>query len=171
MTRPDAALLALCLLAGACSPDPRIEQTQMPDTLPPSGAVLPEAAPAANSADATARDLRDHLNRLRATPPPVAAPLEEHGRRTQELLGRAEADLRGMLEQASARPGGGAGGLGMSPEAHSLALEEIGIARAEARELVGAAPEELRARLPGHLDRLERIAATLESAAAHLRRP
>jgi hypothetical protein len=173
MMLPTRAILAVTVLLAGCSPDPRIEKVETPDTLPPVGEADPGAerarsgdvAGTADAGDATARDLQDHVNRMRATPPPLATPLEEHGARVEELLRRAERDFQSMAEIA------GPAALGMSAEAHALVVEEIGIARAEARELSGAPEQAVRERHPGHLDRLERIATTLESAAAHLRRP
>jgi hypothetical protein len=173
MMLPTRAILALAVLLAGCSPDPRIERVEAPDTLPPVGEVDPGAERArpgdvvgtADAGDATARELHDHVSRMRATPPPLASALEEHAARAEELLRRAERDLQGMAGMA------GPAALGMSAEAHALVVEEIGIARAEARELSGTSEPAVRERLPGHLDRLERIATTLESAAAHLRRP
>jgi hypothetical protein len=180
-TRPARiAGIALVLLAAvACRADePHLAEIP-PDTLPPIGRVEVPAAelpagvdPEALRREADALDrhvveLRAHIASMRLAPAPQAAGVME----THEARVRALGDR--VQQQRAALPvadGELARLLGMSPDEYRLMLEEVRTAGAEVAEMRGADETAIRQRLPGHLDRLERIAAQLEHGAAALRR-
>jgi hypothetical protein len=170
---------ATWVAAGCRSDEPRM-QGALPDTLPPVGEMAPGAGAGladpqaalrhADALDALSAEMHTHIRQMRLLSPREARPrMGEHEARVTELLDGADRELRGAAagmtdEQLSNR-------LGLAPDRFALLQEEKNIAREEARALRGASEVQVRERIEGHLDRLERVATTLESAAAQLRRP
>jgi hypothetical protein len=171
--------VAIWAAAGCRADEPRLEGG-LPDTLPPMGELAPGAAAGvaspetalrhADALDALSMEMHAHIRQMRLLSPREAQPrMGEHESRVTELLDRAERELRevaaGMTdEQLSTH-------LGLAPDRFALLQEEKNTAREEAQVLRGASEVQVRERIEGHLDRLDRVATTLESAAAQLRRP
>jgi hypothetical protein len=173
-----AAGAVLVVLAG-CGPDePRLDGP-LPDTLPPTGEVSAHGAETGLDADTRLRHadaldgavlrMRQHVAAMRALAPREAMPrLGDHAAQVESLVGEVQERMREL--GAEADPARMEQVLGVRPDHQRVLGDQMQTSRAEARELVSASEAQVRERLPGHLDRLEQLLGTLESAAAHLRR-
>lgn len=159
--------LGLVLALAACTADEPHVAREAPDTTLPLGEASaaraePGAVRLADRLGETARELHEHARAMRVVPPPQAGEaMEEHVRVLDDALR--------MMEQ-QVRAGGNDALQGATGERHRVVRDEIRTLRAEAEELRGASEDEVRARLPGHLDRLDRVAETMENMAAEVRR-
>jgi hypothetical protein len=165
-------------LAGCRADEPRLAET-LPDTAPPIGRVA-AGMPAGDSgvepeqlrqqADALDRqvmELRTHILTMRQLSPAMAANvMDEHAAHVRAVAER-------VAEQRVALPAPDRELpmlMGMSPDEYGVFVEEIQLASAEVAEMQRGDEATVRARLPGHLDRLDRLAGQLEQAATHMRR-
>jgi hypothetical protein len=163
-------------LAASCGPDePRLADT-LPDTLPPLGQVATaphldvDVAVLRREADELDRhvlQLRAHIQTMRQLSPLMAGTvMAEHAAHVGAIRERTES-LRAALSASDAHL---EELLGMTADEYRVLVEEVETASSEVAEMQRGDEENVRARLPGHLDRLDRIAGQMEQAAAHLRR-
>jgi hypothetical protein len=170
--------MALPLAASCGRDEPRLADT-MPDTLPPLGQVAtdPAAPPVdvdvevlrreADELDRHVLQLRAHIQTMRQLSPLMAGTvMAEHAAHVSAVRERNES-LRATLSASDTRL---QELLGMTADEYRVLIEEVETASSEVAEMQRGDEENVRARLPGHLDRLERIAGQMEQAAAHLRR-
>jgi hypothetical protein len=163
----------------ACRGDePRMAQAE-PDTVPPMGMVDvdPEALPAgvdretlveqADALDRQAMELRTHIATMRQISPRMAVTvMQEHESHVRALADRVR-ELRAALPVPDAEL---PQLLGMNPDEYRVMMEEALTAGAEINRMRATDEDTIRDQMPGHLDRLERIAGQMEHAAASLRR-
>jgi hypothetical protein len=174
------AFMAMLLVAlASCRADELRMADTLPDTAPPLGQVDP-AAPAgqthvdaailrteADSLDLHVIELRNHIMAMRQiAPAQLPTHLDQHAARVRSLAERIQQQRTNLPVPDAELPER----LGMSRGEYDTMLEEVRIAGAEVNDMRGADEAAVRERLPGHLDRLERIAAQLEQGAAALRR-
>jgi PHD/YefM family antitoxin component YafN of YafNO toxin-antitoxin module len=150
-----------------------------PDTLPPLGemevaqADLPPGVDRAtlrqqaDALDRTVTELRSHIATMRQISPRMAATVmdehESHVRAAAQRVG----EMRGALPVTDAQL---PELIGMSPDEYRVLMEEAQLASTEIAQLRTADEERIREQMPGHLDRLERVAGQMEQAAAAMRR-
>jgi hypothetical protein len=173
------AVSLLGVVVVACRADePRMADVE-PDTMPPIGRVeVPEAAlPAgvdqqtlrvqADALDRQAMELRTHIATMRQISPRMAVTvMQEHESHVQALAERVR-ELRAALPVTDAEL---PQLLGMNPDEYRVMTEEALVAGLEISRMRTAGEDVIREQMPGHLDRLERIAGQMEHAAASLRR-
>lgn len=169
------ALITALLLAAAAGCDRRAE----PPPLADSAGRAPAAAQAdpemlrrhASAADQMVAEMRQHVNFMWRLPPrDVPAHAEEHDSRVEGLIGMLEEQIREMDREMGMEAEQMGELLGIRADQYGVLQEEMRIARAEAMELRTATETQIRERIRGHLDRLDRILDTIESSAAHRHR-
>jgi hypothetical protein len=172
------ASLLVVLTATGCVPDEPLFEGVEADTLPPFGEVVAEAPAAhgidrevlrrnADQMDRHALELRQHVGVMRQISPRMAGTVMEEHTAHVRALGERVREQRAALPVPDERL---PELLGMSPDEYRVMLEEVETAAVEVAELQAADEALIREQLPGHLDRLDRIAAQLEHGAASLRR-
>ena len=124
----------------------------------------------AEEADSMASVVREHVRQMRG----LAAEqwhdrMGEHVRQVSQMLALVNRQMRemdmgmGMSDEQMGQM------MGMSGEEHRRMMEEVQALRTELEELQTASRDEVRERIPDHLDRLERMAGMLEQSAGHMR--
>ncbi len=169
--------LSTALVFTACRPDrPRLDGEE-PQPTPPVGEEVIAATPEdramllrhAAEAEQMVVRMHEHIQAMFLLPPrSVPAHLDEHARQVSELatlIERQFAEQGAELDDVRAEEM-----MGIRPDRYRVLREDLEIAQAEVQHLQTASEEEIRERMPGHLDRLSRIVETLESASAHMRR-
>jgi hypothetical protein len=170
--------LGLTVALGCRGDEPRMAEAP-PDTLPPVGRVetTDRALPAGIAAETVRREadqldrhvmeLRTHIATMRQISPRMAGTvMQEHASHVRALGERVQAQRAALPVPDAQLPIL----LGMSGDEYRVMLEEVRIAAAEVSELQRGTEDQIRETMPGHLDRLERVAGQLEHAAASLRR-
>lgn len=177
MRNAKLLLVLSCIVAGGCRQDePRLADTP-PDTTPPLGQMAPSAPAAgveadrlraeADALDRHVMELRTHIGTMRQISPAMAGTvMEQHAAHVRVLSERIRDQRAGLPVQDGALPTL----LGMSEEEYGVMVEEVQRAMQEVEAFAGGDESTVRDQLPGHLDRLERIAGQLEQGAASLRR-
>lgn len=163
-----AGVAAFWILQIGCGSDQPAVVGEQLDTMPPIGEVAAEI-PAADEesmrrmADETDRiviELRNHIARMRnAATPAMRAGIAQHRAQVAAVMDLLE---RGDVSDSPRR--------GMSQDQIRILRDEMQTALREMEELTTRPAADFRRRMAGHLDRLERVAALLESYAADLRR-
>ena len=177
--RTFIAPLLLGALLAACGPEePRLDDPP-PDTVPPVGEVAPgdEALlddetrrSLADRIDEAALALQEHTRGMRVMPPREAhEAIEPHTERVEELASALAVALSATREAADDEAEAAAA-LGLQRGRHRALGQEISEIRAEMRAMDRLDENQRAEQLPGHFERLDRLTATAESVAAHLRR-
>jgi len=171
-----AAALALGLALAAC-PGPEERANGMND-MPMDGMEGMHEMPMepgmmqrhARELDEATDGMRAHLNDMRAASPAEReARVDTHVRQVSGFLALMRRQMRemdmgmGMDDEAMGEM------MGMSGEEHRRMMEEMQTMRTELETLQVAGGEEVRARMPEHLDRLERLVAMAEGSAEYMR--
>jgi hypothetical protein len=124
----------------------------------------------ADEAEEMAEAMRDHVEQMRErSPSEWHDAMGAHTMQLSRMLGLMDRQMRemdmgmGMSDQEMGQM------MGMSGEEHRTMQEEMAALRADAERLQTAPPNEVAERMPAHLDRLERMVATMEEAADHMR--
>jgi hypothetical protein len=179
-SRAGKWIVPLFLVAtAACRPDePRLDVP--PDTLPPIGTAQPQPAEPgavdaqtrqqhADALDQAVVQMREHILRMRALSPREAQPhMGTHAQQVESLAATVQQEVRALGAELDPRRMEDL--MGLRPDHRRVLDDQLQTARAEAQEFRAATEEQLRERLPGHLDRLEQALGTIETSAAHLRR-
>lgn len=120
----------------------------------------------AQEADSMASALREHVGHMRQLP------AEEWYDRMGEHVSQVSAMLRLMSRQMREMDMGmgmddeAMGGMmGMTGEEHRRMMDDMQSLRADVERLQTASPEDVRQRMPDHLDRLEDMVITMERSA------
>jgi hypothetical protein len=124
----------------------------------------------AQEADAMASSMRQHIGQMRQlTPEQWHERMGEHVGQVSQMLGlmnrqMGEMDMgMGMSDEEMGRM------MGMSGEEHRRMMEEMRALRADVEQLQTASRDEVRERMPAHLDRLERMVEMMEASAEAMR--
>lgn len=179
---PFATLTIAAVALSGCRPEEPREADDIPavteDTAPPgmtrdmADMHMDPAAMRrqAEQMDSAVVEMRQHVTAVRQAPPERwHEMMEEHGRRVSGMLGMMDRHLRemdmgmGMSDEQMGRM------RGMSGEEHRSMVSEMETLRGEVDQLRTASEDEVRERLPEHLDRLERILSHMEEGARHMR--
>lgn len=119
--------------------------------------------------DSMATELRAHVAELRQLPPDQwHARMDQHAPLVARMLGMMERQMREMdmgMGMDAAHMGEM---MGMSGAEHETMLQEMTALRTEVGQLQTATPEEVRAQMPAHLERLERMVEVMEASAEHM---
>jgi hypothetical protein len=124
----------------------------------------------AQEMDSMVAEMRQHVQAMRQLEPDEwHARMGEHAPRVGGMLGMIDRQMRemdmgmGMGAEQMGRM------MGMTAEEHRRMLDEMQTLRTEAEQIQTAPAAQLRERMPDHLDRLDRMMATMEQSAAHMR--
>lgn len=124
----------------------------------------------AQEADSMASVMRQHVDRMRQlSPEQWHDRMGEHVGQASQMLGLMNRQMRemdmgmGMSDEQMGQM------MGMSGEEHRGMMEEMRALRTDLEQLQTASPEQVRDRMPAHLDRLERMVETMEASAEHMR--
>jgi hypothetical protein len=124
----------------------------------------------AEEADAMAASIRQHVQEMRQLPPEQWHDrMGEHVAQVARMLGLMTRQLRemdmgmGMSDEEMGRM------MGMSGEEHRRMMEDMQALRADVERLQTAPRGEVRERMPGHLETLERMTGMMEQSADHMR--
>jgi hypothetical protein len=172
-----ALIGALGLGIGACdgrSGDPPVDDMSdgMPMDAPMQG--MPEREGMmqrhAQEADAMAASIREHVQEMRQLQPEQwHERMGEHVGQVSRMLGLMNRQMRemdmgmGMGDEEMGRM------MGMTGEEHRRMMEDMQALRAEVEALQTASRDEVRERMPAHLDRLDRMADMMEESARAMR--
>lgn len=121
-------------------------------------------------ADSMASVMGEHIQQMRA----LAAEewhdrMGEHVRQVSQMLSLVNRQMREMDMGMSMSDEQMGQMMGMTGEEHRRMMDEMQALRTELEELQTASHDEVRERMPDHLDRLERMAEMLEQSAGHMR--
>lgn len=124
----------------------------------------------AEEADSMAAAIRDHVRQMRELPADQWHDrMGEHVGKVSQMLGLMNRHMREMgmgMDMSDERMGEM---MGMSGEEHRRMMEDMQALRADLEQLQTASRDEVRDRMPGHLDALEEMAGMMEESAAHMR--
>jgi hypothetical protein len=124
----------------------------------------------AEEADSVAREMRAHLQEMRALDPAARHDrIGDHTTRVARMLSMMDRHMREMGMGPGMDHGQMGEMMGMSAADHERMDAEMSAVRAEAEALQRASRDEVRERLPAHLDRLEALVSMMERAAASMR--
>jgi hypothetical protein len=124
----------------------------------------------ADEAEAAAREMRAHLDEMRALEPAARHErIGDHTQRVAGLLSLMDRHMREMGMSPDMDHGQMGEMMGMSGEDHERMGAEMRAVRAEAEALQRASRDEVRQQLPAHLDRVEGLVGMMERAAASMR--
>lgn len=164
-----AAVLALGI--GACGGEETPPMGDVHGEMPAGGMV--DAAMMrrhAQEADSMISVMRQHLSSMRQLP------AEEWHDHMGEHVGHASGMLTLMSRQMGEMDMGMGMSdehmgqmMGMSAEEHRQMMDEMQALRRELEQLQTASRDQVRERMPAHLDRLERMIETMEESAEHMR--
>lgn len=125
----------------------------------------------AQQADSMAAAMREHLLQMRQLPGDQWYDrMGEHVNRVSSMLGLMNRQMRemdmgmGLDDEAMGRM------MGMSGEEHRRMMDDMQSLRTELEQLQTASPEQVRQRMPDHLDRLEDMVTMMEGSAQAMRR-
>lgn len=119
--------------------------------------------------DSMTAELRTHVAELRQLPQDQwHSRMDQHAPLVARMLGMMERQMREMDMGMSMDAGHMGDMMGMTGEEHEAMLGEMTALRTEAGQLQTATPEDVRALMPGHLERLERMIEIMESSAEHM---
>lgn len=124
----------------------------------------------AEEADSMASVLREHTGQMRELDAEQWHDrMGEHVRQVSQVLAVVDRQMRemdmgmGMSDEQMGQM------MGMTGEEHRRMMDEMQAVRGELEQLQTASRDELRERMPDHLDRLERMVDMLEQSAGHMR--
>jgi hypothetical protein len=113
--------------------------------------------------------LRAHVTDMRQLPQEQwHARMDTHAPLVARMLGMMDRHMREMdmgMDMDAAHMGDM---MGMSAEDHEAMMSDMAALRTEVAQLQTAGPDEVRAQMPAHLDRLERMIEMMESSADHM---
>lgn len=123
----------------------------------------------AEEADSMAALIREHARRMRDLPAEQwHARMGEHVAQVSQMLGLMNRQMRemdmgtGMSDERMGQM------MGMTGEEHRRMMDRMQALRSELEQLQTASRDQVRDRMPAHLDTLEEMAGMLEKAAAHM---
>lgn len=124
----------------------------------------------AEEADSMASVMREHIRQTRGRPAEQWYDrMDEHVRQVSQMLSLVNRQMRemdmgmGMSDEQMGEM------MGMTGEEHRRMMDEMQAVRSELEQLQTASRDEVRERMPDHLDRLERMVDMLEQSAGHMR--
>lgn len=124
----------------------------------------------AEEADSMASIVREHTGQMRGLDAEQWHDrMGEHVRQVSQMLALVDRQMRemdmgmGMSDEQMGQM------MGMTGEEHRRMMNEMQAVRSELEQLQTASREEVRERMPDHLDRLERMVDMLEQSAGHMR--
>lgn len=142
-----------------------------PDDGEHTGMMLDSAAmhQHAQETDSIVREMRQHAAQLREMAPDAwPARVDTHVERVAGMLAMMDRHMREMnMNMASDHEHMGEM-MGMTAEEHTAMVADMAALRANAETLQTATAAQVRAVMPTHLDRLERMLSGMERSAAHM---
>ncbi|HSK17946.1 MAG TPA: hypothetical protein VK912_02315 [Longimicrobiales bacterium] len=119
--------------------------------------------------DSMATELRAHVAELRQLPQAQwHARMDQHAPLVARMLGMMERQMREMDMGMGMDADHMGEMMGMTGDEHEAMLQEMTTLRAEVGQLQTATPEEVRAQMPAHLARLQRMVEIMEASADHM---
>jgi hypothetical protein len=119
--------------------------------------------------DSMATELRAHVAALRQLPQAQwHARMDQHAPLVARMLGLMERQMREMDMGMGMDADHMGEMMGMTGDEHDAMLREMTALRTEVGQLQTASPDEVRAQMPAHLERLERMIEIMESSAEHM---
>lgn len=123
----------------------------------------------AQEADSMTAVMRQHVQQMRQLPPEQWHDrMEEHVTRVSQMLNLMNRQMREMdmgMDMGHERM---SEMMGMSGEEHRRMADEMQALRSDLEQLQTASGDQVRDRMPDHLDRLDRMLEMMERAAAHM---
>lgn len=121
--------------------------------------------------DSMTAALRAHVTEMRQLPQEQwHARMDAHAPLVARMLGMMERHMREMDMGMNMDAGHMGEMMGMTGEEHEAMMRDMTALRTEIAQLQTAAPDEVRAQMPAHLERLERMIEMMESSAEHMGR-
>lgn len=167
--------MGVALLLAACGGQDDVHSTEGMEGMPGMGSMqgmqgTDDMHRHAQELDGMTPRMRDHIQQMRQL-----SPEQQH-----ERMGEHVGELSQMLTLMNRQMGEMGMGMsmsdeqmgemmGMSGEEHRRMVEEMQGIRAELEELQTASPDEVRERMPAHLDRTEGMVHMMEGSAEHMR--
>ena len=119
--------------------------------------------------DSMTAELRTHVAEMRQLPQDQwHARMDRHAPLVARMLGTMERQMREMDMGMGTDADHMGEMMGMTGEEHEAMLREMTALRAEVGQLQTASPEQVRAMMPTHLERLERMIEMMETSAEHM---